>query len=142
MTDYAALKAKIDADHVSQADEEIIESLVAKNLLGKKPIDSEDIIDYLFLHFLHTPIKRSTSEAAETARDGLERYKQFDIRVPEKEAALIRVLDDLVAEAGLPNFTAEHKTGILQLGNVMESWADQNIGCDVTVKDIRMARDL
>ncbi len=142
MIDDAALKAKIDADHVGESDEDIIEVLNVKNLVGKKPIKSEDIIDYLFLFFLHTPIKRSTSEAAETARDGLQRYEQFDILVPEKEAALIRVLDDLVAEAGLPGFTAEHKTGILKLGEVMQSWADQNSERDITIQDLRRVRDL
>lgn len=140
MTDYAALKAKITADHVGDTDEQIVVALNERNITGKQPIKSFDIKRYMFLNSCWLAVKKGSSDAAETAMDGLELFEHFDIRLSENELALTSVLDQLVSDQQIPEFQAQHKTGILALGVMMESWADQNFQRDITIQDVKMAR--
>ncbi len=139
MTNYAALQAKIAADHAGDTHEQIVIALNEKNITGKQPIDTLEIKRYMFVSSCWVAIKKGSSDAAEMARDALDLFEHFDIRIPERETALISVLDDLVADAAIPAFQAQHKTGILGLGDVMESWADQNFQRDITIQDVKRA---
>jgi len=141
MTDYAVLQAKITADHAGDTDEEIVIALNNKNITGKQPIESYEIKRYMFLKNCWISVKKGSSVAAEMAVDGLEFFERFDIRISENEVALSNVLDDLVSDTLIPEFQAEHKAGILALGVIMESWADRNYKRDVTIKDVKAARD-
>ncbi len=139
MTDYAALQAKISADHAGDTHEQIVIALNEKNITGKQPIKALDIKRYMFVNSCWLAVKNGTSDAAEMAVDGLDLFEHFDIRIPERESALIGVLDDLVSDAAIPEFQAQHKTGILDLGVMMESWADQNFQRDITIQDVKRA---
>ncbi len=141
MTDYAGLQAKIAADHAGDTDEQIVIALNEKNLTGKQPIKSFDIKRYMFVNSCWLAVKKGSSPAAEMAMDGLNLFEHFDIRILENELALTSVLDQLVSDQQIPEFQTQHKTGILSLGVMMESWADQNLQRDVTIKDVKMARD-
>ncbi len=139
MTDYAALQAKIAADYAGDTHEQIVVALTEKNIPGKQPIKALDIKRYMFVNSCWLAVKNGSSDAAQMAVDALDLFDHFDIRIPERETALISVLDDLVADAAIPAFQAQHKTGILGLGDVMESWADQNFQRDITIQDVKRA---
>lgn len=141
MTDYAALQAKIAADHAGDTDEQIVVALNDKNIVGKQPISSFEVKRYMFLNNCWIAVKKGTSIAAETAMDGLDLFEHFDIRISENETALIDVLDDLVSDELIPEFQEQHKTGVLALGVMMESWADQNYQREILIKDVKAARE-
>ena len=140
MPNYALLQNKILADHASDTDLQIEEALNTKNISAKMPIATKDIKQYLILMDLWLAIKDSTSNASRVAVDALNNFDQFTVTNPLIEAKLIQILDDLVSEPQVPDFTEAHKTQILALGQTLKSWADINWDGRVTLTDINKAK--
>ncbi len=142
MMDYSVLKTKIDADHSGDSEKTIAIALNAQNLTGWKEVATGDIMKYLFVNSLWVAIKTNTSVAARQTIDALEIFPTFDLPVTEIRDSFEGILDDLVADATITEFTATHKTGILALGSITQSWAQQTFDCPVSIRDIRIAKGL
>jgi hypothetical protein len=139
MTDLSLLKAKIATDYAGQTHSQTLIGLNAKTIMIKKPIHTRDIKKYLMLVDLLIPIEQSTAQSCQVAKRSLELFDTFDIADPVVLTKLTTVLDDLVAEVLIPDFTVTHKMTILAMGDGMTSWADQNWFGDVTLTDIANA---
>lgn len=126
MPNYALLQSKIQADHAANTPEQIRDALNTKAIAKKMPIATRDIKQYLILTGLWLGIKDSTSAAARIAVDALHNFDQFDTGNPLVEAKLTEILDALVVETQIPDFTVTHKAQILAMGQALRSWADQN----------------
>ena len=136
MPNYALLHSKIQADHASDTPEQIRAALNTKNITIQVPIATRDIKQYLILTNMWLGIKDSTSDAARIAVDALHNFDQFDVSNPLVEAKLTEILDALVVETQIPDFTVTHKTQILAMGQALRSWADQNWEGDVQLWQI------
>jgi len=90
-----------------------------------QPIQCYSIRRYMLLVGQWLDLKRSTSDAAEIARDALEEFDQFDITDPTVLAVLGNILDGLVDDAALSNFDATNKATILAMGDTTESRAQE-----------------
>jgi hypothetical protein len=76
---------------------------------------AHDIRQYLMLVDLLLPIEASTSPTCKAATRALEIFPVFDLSNPMIAGKLGQVLDGLVADNLVPDFTEEHKLTILSL---------------------------
>lgn len=127
------------APHIASGDDgAILEILHRKDILAKGSVTSHDIRQYLMLQDLLLSIESSTAIAGLATARALEVFPVFDLSNPVILAKFEAVLDGLVAETLIPDFTAQHKADLLALGDVLVSRADQ-IGYPVTVETIAQA---
>ncbi len=138
MSSPEILKTKLAEFVGGETDAQIIASLNAVSTTYKKPIPTFDIRRYLHLNGLWLGIKNSTSNAAVTAIDTLNDFKEFDIRDAAVEGAISATLDGLVADSGISEFIAAHKTAILAMGE--SSWSYENYKRDINNTDLANAR--
>lgn len=92
---------------------------------------------YVSLIGLRLPILDSTQPSCREFNLALEDFKDsgFDLSNPYVLAKITAVLDALVAETLIPDFTEEHKLALLSFGNKLISRAEQ-MGITVSITDI------
>lgn len=120
-------------------DSKILEILNRKDIVSNGKVYTSDIKAFLFAAGFWNTIKHGSSMACEEAIDALTLFQEFHLDNPIYLSRLTQVLDALVLEPLIPDFTEEHKTIILSLGITLISRLDQ-IGLSVTENDIANAR--
>ena len=132
------LSAEIAPHIVSGDDGAILEVLNRRDIPAKKKIRSHDICQYLMLNDLLLSIEASSALSCVATKRALEVFPEFDLSVPAVLAKFSLVLDGLVAETLIPDFTTQHKTDLLALGDTLISRSEQ-INMDITIQDIAQA---
>jgi hypothetical protein len=107
--------------------------------LGK--ITAHDIKQYLSLIDVRIPIMESSAPACKAVTLALEDFPVFDLTIPMVQVKFIALLDALVAEPLIPDFTEEHKATLLTIATEQISRLDE-VGLNVTAQDIAQAREL
>lgn len=116
----------------------IYAALHRKDIVTDGSVTAHDIQQYLMLCDLLIPIEESTAASCKTATRALSLFPVFRTNIPEVKAKLISVLDGLVAETLIPDFTETHKATILAMAQTTVSRAEQ-IGVNPTIQDIAQA---
>jgi hypothetical protein len=113
-------------------DVSIVAALNRKDIPAKGKLSSQDIKQYLSLIGLRLPILDSVAPACREASLALEDFESFDLSNALILSKFTDILDGLVAEALIPDFTETHKATILFLANKTISRAEQlNIDCSI-----------
>lgn len=120
-------------------DSAVLSVLNRRDIPAKGPVTTSSIKAFLFAAGLWNTIKHGTSVACEDAVDALTLFDTFELGNPVYLARLTQVLDALVAEPLVPDFTETHKAMILAMGDMLISRAEQ-IGIQPTENDIAVAR--
>lgn len=116
----------------------IYEVLHRKDIPTKGRVTAHDIRQYLMLNDLLLPIEASTALSCVATKRALEVFPVLDLSVPAILAKFTQVLDGLVAETLIPDFTEQHKAELLSLGDVLVSRADQ-LGGYISIESIAQA---
>lgn len=119
-------------------DSAILAVLNRKDIPAKKPVTAHGIRQYLMLVDLLLPIEASNATSCIATKRALEIFESFDLSNPVILAKFTQILDGLVAETLIPDFTEQHKADILSLGDTLISRAEQ-LGITVTIQDIAQA---
>ena len=98
-------------------------------------LSSHDIKQYLSLIGLRLPIMDSTTPACREATQALADFDLFALDNPAILAKFTAILDGLVAETLVPDFTETHKATILYLANKQISRAEQ-LGMTIDITSI------
>lgn len=117
-------------------DAAILDVLYRRDIPAKKTITAHDIQQYLMLYDLLLPIEASQAPSCVAASRALDIFPQFDLSNPVILNKFEQILDGLVAETLIPDFTGQHKSDILSLGNALISRAEQ-LSIQPTLTDIR-----
>ena len=104
--------------------------------LGK--ITAHDIKQYFSLIDLRIPIKDSAAASCRAVTLALEDFPVFDLKIPTVLAKFEAMLDALVVEDLIPDFTETHKQTILYLATETISRVEE-LGINPTITDIRVA---
>lgn len=124
--DYSALKTYIEADPAfadfitTGNDEGIAQIINARTLAVAGKVEAHDIRQYLMLVDLLLPIEASNSPTCKAAARALEIFPVFDLANPLILGKLTQVLDGLVADDLVPNFTEVHKDTILSFATTQQ----------------------
>lgn len=112
--------------------------LNAKNITVPGNLKVHDVKQYISLIDLRLPILDSVADACRQFNLALEDFNEsgFDLSNPLIAGKITQVLDALVAETLIPDFTETNKLTILSLGNKLISRADQ-LGITVSNIDVR-----
>lgn len=133
---YEKLLIKITADHANQTQTEIAAALNAKSIAVSVPVRSAEIKKYLILVGKFMPMKFSDNSAAQVAIEVLNTFDVLNVQ----EAPVYGVLSDILSALVAANFlTTDDVTAIVGMGQEMQSWAQINIGADVTEWQIEEA---
>lgn len=116
----------------------ILEVLNRKDIPAKGSVATSDIKAFLFAAGFWNTIKHSASLACEEAIDALTLFQTFELSKPVYLTRLTQVLDALVVEPLVPDFTESHKNMILAMGDILVSRAEQ-LGISPTIQDIAQA---
>lgn len=81
-------------------------------------LSAHDIRQYLMLVDLLLPIEASNSPACKAAARAMDVFPIFDLTNPMIAGKISQVLDGLVADELIPDFTETHKATILSLAQV------------------------
>ena len=117
--DYQALRDYIDSDlafvdMIAAGDDEgIAQEINSRTIDVVGKVTAHDIRQYLMLVDLLLPIEESTSPSCKAAARALDIFPIFDLSNPMIEFKLGQVLDGLVADDLIPDFTETHKLTIL-----------------------------
>lgn len=123
---------------IEQADYEgILATLNRKDITAYGNLSVHNVKRYISLIGLRLPILDSTQLSCREFNLALEDFKEtgFDLSVPQILGKITTVLDDLVAELLIPDFTEEHKVALLSFGNKLISRVEQ-LGISPTRYDI------
>jgi hypothetical protein len=124
----------VQADSVGLAD-----ALNIKNVPVKKPILTHDIKQYLMLVDLLIPIENAATPSCEVAEKALSEFESFDVRNPIISNKYNAILNGLVSDPLVPDFTDSHKAYLLALGDAFESISVVLTGESVSELEIRQA---
>lgn len=119
------LAAEIATFIASGDDGAILAILNRKDIASPGRITAHDIKQYFSLIGLRIPIMDSPAPSCREVTVALEDFPVFALTIPEVYAHFVAVLDALVAETLIPDFTEEHKQTILYLASTTVSRADQ-----------------
>jgi hypothetical protein len=124
---------------LAAADSEgIYEVLNRKDIPAYGKLESHNIKQYLSLERLRIPIMDSPALACREATLAMADFPVFDLSNPMILATFESILDGLVAEEMIPDFTEVHKATILYLATTNISRAQQ-IGQPISIEDVRRA---
>lgn len=146
--DYALLKAEIEtgplaatlAPMVAAGDDVgVAAAMNAKSVITKGTVSTHDIRQYLMLVDLLLPIENTATPTCIATKRALEVFPSFDLSNPMILNKFTQIIDGLVAEALIPDFSETHKATILGMANKMISRAEQVFGRDVTYADVSHA---
>jgi hypothetical protein len=127
------------APHITSGnDGAISEILCRKDISVKGQLKSHDIKQYLSLIGLRLPIKDSIAQSCREASQALEDFESFNLANNMILAKFTAILDGLVAETLIPDFTETHKLTILAMADKLISRAEQ-LGIDCSIPAIATA---
>lgn len=130
------LAAEIAPFIESGDDGAILAILNRKDIASPGRITAHDIKQYFSLIGVRIPIMDSSAPSCREVTVALEDFPVFALTIPEVYAHFVAVLDALVAETLIPDFTETDKQTILYLASTQVSRAEQ-AGISVTAVDIR-----
>ncbi len=114
------------APHIAVGADGVVAAILnRKDIAAKGSVSSHDIRQYLMLVDLLIAIEASPQPACIAAKRALEVFPIFDLSNPMILGKFSQVLDDLVAEELIPDFTEVHKLTILSLADTLISRAEQ-----------------
>jgi len=114
------------APHISAGADGVVAAILnRKDIPAKGKVLSHDIRQYLMLVDLLIAIESSSQPSCVAAKRALEVFPIFDLSNPMILGKFTQVLDGLVAEDLIPDFTETHKLTILSLADVLISRAEQ-----------------
>jgi hypothetical protein len=121
----------------------ILDILNRKDISVNGKLSVHDIKQYVSLVGLRLQINDSTSQSCRELAMALEDFKEsgFDLSVSYILYKVNLILDDLVAEATMPDFTETHKQTILSFGTKKISRSEQ-LGLQITMQDVINTRSL
>lgn len=133
------LRAELDTGNYS-ADSVIAASeLNDKSITVKSELPAADVKRYLIINGVWLPIKRATSDAAETVRDALDAFEVFDLSDTTTLATIDATLSQLVTETLL---TSAQKAELMALADISISRAEQVGLGRVRAGDVERARSI
>jgi hypothetical protein len=114
--------------------------LQRKDIVVAGNLSVHDIKQYISIIGLRLPIIDSTTISCREFNIAIEDFKEsgFNLANPLILGKITQVLDDLVAEPMIPDFTETHKLTLLSLGNKTISRAEQ-LGIDCSLLAISTA---
>lgn len=127
------------APYIVAGDSDAIAAILnRKDITVPGNLSVHSVKQYISLLGLRLPILESTALSCKEFNAALEDFKEsgFDLFNPIIYAKIVQVLDALVSETLIPEFTEEHKLTLLSLGNKLVSRAEQ-AGLNVTELDVR-----
>jgi hypothetical protein len=128
------------APHIQAgADGVVAEILSRRDIPAKGKVASHDIRQYLMLVDLLIAIEASPQAACVAAKRALEVFPIFDLSNPMILDKFIQVLDGLVMETLIPDFTETNKAVILSLADTLISRAEQAGLGNVSASDVARA---
>lgn len=114
------------ADALTAGDDvTIFNALNRKDLPSLGEITSHDVKQYLSVSGMRLPIMDNSSIACRAATVALDDFSLFKLTIPEVYNKFVEILDGLVEEALIPNFTEANKQELLYLAGKMISRAEQ-----------------
>jgi len=114
------------APHIAAGADGVVAAILnRRDIPAKGSVSSHDIRQYLMLVDLLIAIEASPQPACIAAKRALEVFPIFDLSNPMILGKFTQVLDGLVAEALIPDFTETHKAVILSLADTLISQAEQ-----------------
>lgn len=119
----------------------VLSALQRKDIARLGKITAHDIKQYFSLIDVRIPIMESTALSCRAVTLALDDFPVFDLTIPMVQVKFIALLDALVAEPLIPDFTEEHKAGLLAIATEYVSRLDI-LGLNVTHLDIAQAREL
>ncbi len=128
------------APHISVGADGVVAAILnRKDIAANGSVSSHDIRQYLMLVDLLIAIEASPQPACVAAKRALEVFPIFDLSNPMILGKFTQVLDGLVAEELIPDFTETHKLTILSLADTLISRAEQAGLGHVTIEQIAQA---
>lgn len=146
--DYAALKAEIEAGPLASTlapmvaagdDVAVAAALNAKTITAKGTVTTHDIRQYLMLVDLLLTIENTATPTCIATKRALEVFPVFDLSNPWVIGKFSQILDGLVAETLIPDFSETHKATILGMADTLVSRAEQVFGQSVNHIDVAIA---
>ncbi len=114
------------APHIQAGADGVVAAILNRaDIAAKGSVSSHDIRQYLMLVDLLIAIESSPQPACVAAKRALEVFPIFDLSNPMILVKFTQVLDGLVAETLIPDFTEVHKLTILSLADTLISRAEQ-----------------
>jgi len=114
------------APHIAAGADGVVAAILNRaDIAAKGSVSSHDIRQYLMLVDLLIAIEASPQPACIAAKRALEVFPIFDLSNPMILGKFTQVLDGLVAETLIPDFTEVHKLTILSLADTLISRAEQ-----------------
>ena len=132
------IRAAITADPAILAlvpDTVAIASALSTGRTRTGELTSHTIRQYLMLVDLLLPIESAVTPACQAATRALEVFPNFDLSDPMILGKFIQVLDGLVADTLIPDFTETHKDSILALAVVDDSVSEFEVRCAIFADD-------
>ena len=123
---------------ISGNDAAIVEIMNRRDITVTGVLSSHDIKQYLSLVGLRLPIMDSSAPTCREATQALTDFEVFSLDNPTILAKFTAILDGLVAETLIPDFTETHKATILYLANKQISRAEQ-LGMIIDITSIANA---
>ena len=133
------LAAELAPYIASGNDTAIADALNRRDITANGHVSSHDIRQYLMLVDLLLAIESSPAPACIAAKRALEVFPVFDLSNQMIFVKFSQVLDGLVAESLIPDFTEVHKATILGLASTTVSRAEIVLGQPVSVTDVAVA---
>jgi len=128
------------APHIAAGADGVCAAILNRaDIPAKGKVLSHDIRQYLMLVDLLIAIESSAQPSCVAAKRALEVFPIFDLSNPMILGKFTQVLDGLVAEELIPDFTEEHKAVILSLADTLISRAEQAGLGNVTIEQIAQA---
>jgi hypothetical protein len=125
------------APHIAVGADGVVAAILnRKDIPAKGKVASHDIRQYLMLVDLLIAIEASQQPACVAAKRALEVFPIFDLSNPMILGKFTQVLDGLVAEELIPDFTETNKLVILSLADTLISRAEQAGLGSVTIEQI------
>jgi hypothetical protein len=114
------------APHIAAGADGVVAAILNRaDIPAKGKVLSHDIRQYLMLVDLLIAIESSSQPSCVAAKRALEVFPIFDLSNPMILGKFTQVLDGLVAEELIPDFTEVHKLTILSLADTLISRAEQ-----------------
>ena len=114
------------APHIAAGNDGAVAGILnRRDIPTKGKVTSHDIRQYLMLVDLLLAIEASSQLSCIAAKRALDVFPIFDLSNPMILGKFEQVLDGLVAEELIPDFTEVHKATILSLADTLVSRAEQ-----------------
>lgn len=148
MMDYVVLKTEIDTGPLAATlaplvaagnDAAIAEVLNAKTVPAKGSVTTHNIRQYLMLVDLLLAIENTPTQTCIATKRALEVFPVFDLSNPWVLDKFTQIIDGLVAEALIPDFSETHKATILGMADTLVSRAEIVLGQSVNHIDVAIA---